>query len=166
MNRWPMRRLPNCPALRQNCGCSRMIMCWILAAAGAGWPSPLPRLNPRPKSPASPCRKTSLRLPAMLSAQHRKPTGSALRCATIGNKPAALTRLYQLACSNMSGRNIMTAILPALPDYSQPTGWRWFIRLRSANDPAGAIGGSTNIFSPAAICRRLNRCPPPPFGTA
>ena len=31
---------------------------------------------------------------------------------------------------------------------------------------AGAIGGSTNIFSLAAICRRWNRCPPPPFGTA
>ena len=115
MNRWPMRRLPNCPALRQNCHCSHAIMCWIPAGAGA---DSLPRLNPRPRSPESPCRKTSLRLPAMLYAQHHKPIGSALRCATIGNKPATLTRLYQLACSKMSARNIMTAILPALPDYS------------------------------------------------
>ena len=128
-----------------------MIMCWISAAAGAGWPSPLPRLSPKPKSQASPCRKTSLRLREILSAQHRKPFGSALRCATIGNKPAAITRLYQLAYSNMSGRNIMTAILPALPDYSQQTGWRLSIRLQSANDPAGAIGGSTKKFFPRRL---------------
>jgi hypothetical protein len=132
---------------------------------GCGWGGlafALTTVEPEAKVTGITCRKTSLRLPAMLSAQHHKPTGSVLRCATIGNKSAALTRLYQLACSNMSAQNIMTAILPALPDYSQQTGWRLSTRLRSAKDPAGATGGSTNIFSPAAICRRLNRCPPPP----
>lgn len=48
-----------------NFGCSRVIMCWISAAAGAGWPLPLPRLNPRSGSPASPALKTSLRSPAL-----------------------------------------------------------------------------------------------------